>query len=103
MVNIDIIFESIKLAWLKSLSTSKYQPVVNVYFKYISLGLFINFSYGIGDIPSNLPRFYKQILEIWYQFKKECCKFNLNKVFGLMNMSYVIRKFCFMKIFMLKI
>ena len=76
MVNIDIMFKSIKLAWLKSISTSKYQPVVNVYFKYITLDQFINFSHRIEDIPSNLPRFYKQMLEIWYQFKKE----NLNLI-----------------------
>ena len=71
-------FKSIKLAWLNCISTSKYQPVVNVHFKYIYLAQFINCSYRIEDIPSNLPRFYKQMLEIWYQIKKEC-KSNLNK------------------------
>ena len=74
MVNIDIMIKSMKLSWLRLICDKVYSPVVNLYFEGYSLSDFVGFSYGLKDIPLIIPRFYKQLLEIWYKFRKEHCK-----------------------------
>ena len=68
MVNIDIMIKSMKLLWLRLICDKVYSPVVNLYFEGYSLSDFVGFSYGLKDIPLIIPRFYKQLLEIWYKF-----------------------------------
>ena len=74
MVTIDIMIKSMKLSWLRLICDKVYSPVVNLYFEGYSLSDFVGFSYGLKDIPLIIPRFYKQLLEIWYKFREEHCK-----------------------------
>lgn len=62
---------TITTAWLYA------DTVANAYFNGYKLHDFIMFSYGISDIPSNLPRFYTQLLKYWYDFKKDNCEINV--------------------------